>query len=135
MNKKERFFINTECSCGDSYYNAYPQAMEYATQLKEKDFDIKRIVLYIRSKTQPLAQEAIKQLDNYSFKFEVETIKTYKDIIYVNPSDIVICCGMDADDIFEIDDYHNVKYIIAIPFTIVNIKQWINRWDGDVKEI
>ena len=50
--------------------------------------------------------------------------------MYGNASDIVICCGMDADDILKIDDYHSVKYIIAIPWLRRLTDKWIKTWNA-----
>ena len=117
-----KFYIDTEANDDD----AYKLAMQFACKLAKKDSSIKKIVLYIHTKQNTgwferlFGSEIVKKLFNglkftdCPVPFKFETKLTYKNAIHGNASDIVICCGIDSDDLLKIDDYHSVKYIIAI---------------------
>lgn len=136
MNTK--FYIDTEANDDD----AYRLAMQFACELAKKDSNIKRIVLYIHTKQNTgwfdrlFGNETVKRLFNEvkfndcPVPFKFETKLTYKGAMYGNTSDIVICCGIDADDILKIDDYHSVKYIIAIPWLRKFTDKWIKTWNA-----
>lgn len=133
-----RFYIDTEANDDD----AYQFAMQYACSLAEKDSDIQRIVLYIPGKqttgwfNRLFDSNTVKKLftglkfSDCPVPFKFETKITYKKSQYGNPSDIVICCGIDSEDIFKIDDYHSVKYIIAIPWLRKFTEKWIKTWNA-----
>ncbi len=136
MNTK--FYIDTEANDDE----AYRLAMQFACELAKKDNTIKRIVLYIHTKQNTgwfdrlFGHETVKRLFNgikfsdCPVPFKFETKLTYKGAMYGNTSDIVICCGIDADDILKIDDYHSVKYIIAIPWLRKLTDKWIKTWNA-----
>jgi hypothetical protein len=134
MNTK--FYIDTEGNDD----NAYKMAMRFACQLAKEDAEIKKIVLYIHTKTniglfdRLFGTEIVKKLfSGYKFTncpilFKFETKVTYKKSIQDNESDIVICCGMDSEDLFTLDNYYFVKYIIAIPWQRQLSDKWIKTW-------
>ncbi|MFH1187434.1 MAG: hypothetical protein V1688_01070 [bacterium] len=136
MNTK--FYINTEAN--DDV--AYKLAMKYACELAKNDSDIKRIVLYIHTKQNTgwfnrlFGYDTVKKLFNglkfrdCSVPFQFETKLTYKNTMYDNASDIVICCGIDSSDILKIDDYSSAKYIIAIPWSRKLTEKWIKTWNA-----
>gem|GEM_PF-650004 len=136
MNTK--FYIDTEANDD----KAYRLAMQFACELAKKDSNMKKIVLYIHTKQNTgwfdrlFGHEDVKRLFNglkfndCPVPFKLETKLTYKSAMYGNASDIVICCGMDADDILKIDDYHSVKYIIAIPWLRRLTDKWIKTWNA-----
>jgi len=139
---KGRYYIKTEIGDGDSYYDSYQFAMDYAAGIAECDTGIERIILYIHYKQNTSLLEncfdsiEINKLRKKGLKiagcpvlFKIETPNSYDDEIFAKPSDIVICCAMDSDDIFNIDDFNKVKYIIAVPFKLDAIKEWIDRWE------
>lgn len=137
MNSK--FYVHTEGNDD----NSYKLAMQFAVELAKKDSSIKRIVLYIHTKNNTgwferlFDSQMVKQLfSGYKFSdcpvpFKFETKITYKNAIYGNSSDIVICCGMDSDDLLKIDDYRSVKYMIAIPWLLNLSDKWIKTWNPD----
>ncbi len=133
-----KFYINTEGNDD----NAYKIAMQYACELAQKDKDIKRIVLYIHTKNNTGWFERLfdcntvkKMFNGLKFSdcrvpFKFETKITYKNAMYGNPSDIVICCGIDSEDLLKIDDYYSVKYMIAIPWLRNLSDKWIKTWNA-----
>jgi len=139
MNTK--FYIDTEANDD----KAYQLAMQFACELSKNDSEIKKIVLYIHTKQNTswfarfYGDDVVKKLFNgLKFNdcpamFKFETKLTYKKSQYGNSSDVVICCGIDSDDILKIDDYHSVKYIIAIPWIKKLTEKWIRTWSA--KEI
>lgn len=138
---ENRFYINTEGNDDD----AYKQAINYACEIANQDTQIKRIILYITTKQNTgwferlYGDECVKKIfkgatiKGCRVEIKFETCLTYAKDKYHSPSDIVICCGLDSDDIFKIDDYYSVKYIIAIPWLKKYSEQWIKTWNA--KEI
>ena len=136
-----KFYIDTETNDDESY----KLAMQFACELSKKDPEVKKIVLYIHTKQNTgwferlFGNEVVKKLftglkfNGCPVNFIFETKLTYKKAQYGNNSDIVICCGLDSDEILEIDDYHSVKYIIAIPWLKNLTEKWIKTWNA--KEI
>jgi hypothetical protein len=136
MNTK--FYLNTEGN-DDA---AYQTAIQFACELSKTDEEIKRVVLLIHTKRSTgwferlYGNEIVKKLflgvrfKGCSLLYKFETIITYKSAQYGNSQDIVICCGLDADDIFEIDEYFSAKYIIAIPWSKKLTDKWIKTWNA-----
>lgn len=124
---------------------AYQKAMQFACELAISDSEISRIILLIHTKHntgwfQRLFGEEIvnKMFSGYKFSDCPATVKfetkiTYRHSQYGNRSHVVICCGLDSEDIFKIDDYYSVKYIIAIPWLKKLTDKWIKTWNA--KEI
>lgn len=133
-----KFYINTEGNDDKSY----ALAMQFACELAKNDLDINRIVLYIHTKNNTgwferlFDYNTVKKLfDGLKFSdcrvpFKFETKITYKSAVYGKPSDIVICCGIDSDDLLKIDDYYSVKYMIAIPCLLSLSEKWIKTWNA-----
>lgn len=133
-----KFYIDAEANNDE----AYQTAMKFACELAKKDDNIKRIVLYIITKQNTgwfdrlYGNDTVKKMFNGNmFKgcpvpFKFETKLTYKKSQYNNSSDIVISCGMDADNVFELDDFSSVKYIIAVPWQRKLTEQWIKTWNA-----
>lgn len=131
---KQRFYIGTQGNDD----KAYKEAMEYACKLAKSDSDIRRIVLLIHSKQntgwfERLFGPDIEQqlFRGVSFKecepvFKFETKRTYKDSHI--PSEIVITCSLDADEISKIDDFFSIKVIIAIPWNQSELQKWVSTW-------
>ena len=136
MNTK--YYINAEANDD----NAYQLAMKFACDLSKKDTEVKRIVLYIHSKQNTgwfdrlYGNETVKNLfnglkfNNCPVPFKLETKLTYKKSQYSNASDIVISCGIDSENVLEIDDYRSVKYIIAVPWLKKLTEKWIKTWNA-----
>ncbi|UZJ64360.1 hypothetical protein OKW96_18585 [Sphingobacterium sp. KU25419] len=60
--------------------------------------------------------------------FKLETLKTFKSS-GSTPSEIVIACGLCSEDILEIEDFHSVKAIIAIPWLADELDKWLKTWN------
>lgn len=132
---KQRFFIAT--SGNDD--KAYREAMQYACMLAENDMEIKKVVLLVHAKQNTgwferiFGRDTEKQLfKGTTFKnrkpvFKFETKKTYKDSY--TPSEIVITCGLDSDDVLPIDDFYSVKAIIAFPWLANGLDKWVQTWN------
>ena len=135
MNTK--FYIDTEANDDE----AYQRAMQFACKLAKSDTEVKRVILYINTKQNVgwferlYGIEVVKKLfSGLKFKdcpvpFKFETKLTYQKLQYGNASDIVICCGIDSDDILKIEDYRSVKYVIAIPWLRKLTDKWIRTWN------
>ena len=132
---KHRFYIDTSGNDDD----AYREAIAYAYELAKADPEIKRIILLIHTKSNSTLFERLfnleiaKKLLTTGIKaytdhplLKGETKKTYSE--GQNPSEIVITCGFEPDDIFRIDDFDSVKAIIAIPWLKDGIKKWVQTW-------
>jgi len=136
MNTK--FYIDTEANDDD----AYQLAMSFACELSKKDSDIENVILYIHTKRNTgwfdrlYGPETVKKLfkgarfNDCPALFKFETKLTYKSSMYSNSTDIVICCGIDSEDILKIDNYSSVKYIIAIPWLRELTEKWIRTWNA-----
>lgn len=132
---KQRFFIATSGNDDE----AYREAMQYACKLADNDPEIKRVVLLVHTKQNTgwferiFGREIEKQLfKGTTFKncrpvFKFETKKTYNDSY--TPSEIVITCGLDSEDVLPIDDFYSVKAIIAIPWLVDGLDKWVQTWN------
>ena len=136
MNTK--FYLDTEANDDASYQFA----MNFACSLLKKDLSIKKIVLFVHSKRTTLWFERLfgkdivkKMFNGFNFNdcpvpFKIETVTTFKKSQHINDNDIVICCGLDSEYIFKIDDYSSVKYIIAIPWLKKRTEKWVKTWNA-----
>lgn len=132
---KERFYIDTEGNDDE----AYREAMLFACKKAAEDDEIKRVVILVHTKQNTgwferiFGREIEKQLfKGTTFKdckpiFKFETKKTYNDNF--KPSEIVITCGLDAEDVLKIDDFYSVKVIIAIPWLRDRLQKWVQTWN------
>ncbi len=132
---KQRFYIDTQGNDDE----AYREAMQYSCQLADNDSEIKRVIILVHTKQNTgwferlYGREIEKQLfKGTTFKdckpvFKFETKKTYNDSH--TPSEIVITCGLDAEDVLKIDDFYSVKAIIAIPWLRDKLQKWVQTWN------
>lgn len=128
-----KFYVDTQGNDDKAYFNA----ILFASTLAKNDDSIKRIVLYVHTKgatnwfERMFGAQTTKKLfagcriENISVPLKTETVITYSNH-YGSNEDIVICCGMDSNDIYKIEDYDYVKYIIAIPWIKSNTQEWID---------
>lgn len=112
--------------------------MQFACKLADEDSEIKKVILLAASKKNTgwldrlYGAKVVKQLfGGKTFKsckpvFKIETTQTYKD--KYTPSEIVITLGLDAADLFKVDDYYSVKGIIAIPWLKKHTEKWVQTW-------
>lgn len=133
---KNKFYVNAEGN-DDA---AYKTAMQFACELSKKDQEINRVVLLIHTKTNTgwferlFDSETVKKLfigirfKDCSPLYKFETMITYKKSQYGNPQDVVICCALDSEDIFKIDEHYSAKYIIAVPWLKQLSEKWIKTW-------
>lgn len=131
---KQRFYIDTHGNDDE----AYKEAMQFACKFANSDNEVKRVILLIHSKQNTgwferlFGGAVVKQLFNGTkFKdcnpiFKFETLRTYKD--GYGQSDIVITCGLDAEDVLKIDDFYSIKAIIAVPWLRDKIEKWVKTW-------
>lgn len=132
---KQRFYIDTQGNDDE----AYREAMQFACTLADEDNEITRVVLLVSTKQNTgwferlYGKEVEKRLfTGTKFKdckplFKFETKKTYND--NYKPSEIVITCGLDAEDVLKIDDFYSVKAIIAIPWLPDMLQKWVQTWN------
>ncbi len=132
----DRYYIDTH---GNDDV-AYREAIQFALELAKADQNITKVVLLIGTKTQTgwferlFGREIEKKLftgvkfDGNDALFKFETKITFKD----NDADgsvIVISCGLNADDLYKIDDYYSISSIIAIPWLQERLLPWIKTWN------
>jgi len=132
--EKQRFYIDTQGNDDE----AYREAMKFACKLADKDPEIERVVILIHTKQNTgwfdrlYGGEVVKKLlvgtkfTNCRPSFKFETKRTYDD--YSSPSEIVITCGLDSEEVLKIDDFYSVKAIIAIPWLKDSLKKWVQTW-------
>jgi len=132
----KRFYINTSGNDDE----AYRFAIEFACKLANNESNIQKIILYIANKQSTgwferiYNKETVKKLfngikfENCPAIFKFETIKTIKKIYSDVASTIVISCGMNSNELFEIDEFQNINYIIAIPWLFEATEKWIRTW-------
>ena len=136
-----KFYFDTEGN-DDS---AYKTALQFACELSINDPELDQIILLIHTKRNTgwfqrlFGDKVVKEMfSGYQFNdcpavVKFETKITYRQLQYGNRSHVVICCGLDSEDILKIDDYDSVKYIIAIPWLKKLTEKWIKTWNA--KEI
>lgn len=132
---KQRFYIDTEGNDDE----AYREAMQFACKLADEDNEITRVVILVHTKQNTGWFERLygrdvekKLFTGTKFKdckplFKFETKKTYND--NYTPSEIVITCGLDAEDVLKIDDFYSVKAIIAVPWLRDRLQKWVQTWN------
>lgn len=130
MSKKHYYF--------DTYGNdddAYEKAFQYAVSVIKQNPELNRITFLVPSKNSTgwldriYGESTVKKLFNginyNGVIVKIETIKTYKNN-YGNALEILICCGLNSEEIFKAQDYMQVDTIIAIPWLKENTQSWIN---------
>ena len=134
-----KFYVNIP---QDGYnLDAYKDAIRFAMTLAEECNDYNRIVLYIATKDnvsffdELFDKESIESLRKEMINCEgilycIRTKQTYSSDHSVQFNDILVSFGMDAEDLFELDDVIGVKCIIAIPWLKDKIHPWVQRWDA-----
>ena len=125
-----RFYIDTHGNDDGAYDKAY----KFALKLAKKDNNIKNIVFLVASKNntgwldrlygESVVKQLFKGIKEVNLLVKIETIRTYSKS-YANATDIVIACGLNSKEIFNIEDYRNVEYIIAIPWLKELAQSWI----------
>lgn len=121
----------------DTYGNddeSYDIALNFAAKLVKESKEISKIIFLVASKDTTGwlerlfgSQTVKKMFAGVTFSginVKIETIRTYKNN-YANPSDVIICCGLNSEEIFKIQDYRQVDTIIAIPWLKENTESWI----------
>lgn len=122
----------------DTYGNddeAYDKAFRFSAKLIKDKNELNSIIFLVSSKNNTgwldrlFGEKTVKQLFNGAvsngIQIKIETIKTYKNN-YGNSTEVVICCGLNSEEIFKAQDYRQVDTIIAIPWLKENTQSWIN---------
>ncbi|UZT98986.1 hypothetical protein ODZ84_05285 [Chryseobacterium fluminis] len=114
---------------------AYERALNFASNLVKESKELNKIIFLVASKNTTGwlerlfgSQTVKKMFSGASFlgtNLKIETVRTYKGS-YNNPSDVIICCGLNSDEIFKVQDYRQIDAIIAIPWIKENTESWIN---------
>ncbi len=132
--EKKRFYIKTYGNDDE----AYREAVKFACQLAEDDSDISRVVFLANTKSNTgwlerlYGQKTVNKLfSGMEFKdckptFIIKTRKTYSDPH--SSKDIVITMGLDSEDVMKVDDFYGVKAIIAIPWLLEQLEDWVQTW-------
>lgn len=133
---KERYYIATRGNDDE----AYREVMAFAADLVKAKPELKQVTLLIPAKNNTgwfdriLGPAIVKKLfTGYVFNnspaiFKFETAKTYSKRYGVQ-SEIVISCGLNADELVEVDDSYSSKVIIVIPWRPEGIQEWVTRWN------
>lgn len=135
-----KYYFDCQCS-----YEPYLKAENFANALAEKDQSITHIIFYIQSKkiTSDLDKifdfEKVKKMlkkkymNSRNIPVIIESVKSFKKSTSNNHKQnlIFICFGLDSKELFKLENYYNVKYIIAIPW----IRKLLNDWIDEFKPI
>lgn len=127
---RKYFYFDTELN-DDA---AYDRAVNFAAKLINENKTLKKIIFLVANKNSTGWLERLYGSQNVKKMFsgailsginvKIETIRTYTDS-YNDPTDVVICCGLNSEEVFKIQDYGHVDTIIAIPWLKQNIESWI----------
>lgn len=132
---KKRFYIDTQANDD----KAYLEALRHAIHLANEDEEITRIILLIGQKgnhgwfERTLGSDTVKNLykgtkfQDCRVPIKFETIRTYSDQ-YEGQKDIVFVCGLDSEQLFNVDDYYCVDTIITIPWVKEYTIPWLSTW-------
>lgn len=138
-----KFYINEE---GITDVGIWKKAFAYALSLLKNDKSIERIVFYFSKKEKIEVwfdkKENKKFIDslwlgmqntkNNNVIFCARTAQTYeKDNFY---NDIVISFGCVSSLLKELDKIETVRYIIAVPWQLSLIDEWIKESNAHVVE-
>ena len=138
-----KFYINEE---GITDVGIWKKAFAYALSLLKNDKSIERIVFYFSKKEKIEVwfdkKENKKFIDslwlgmqntkNNNVIFCARTAQTYeKDDFY---NDIVISFGCVSSLLKELDKIETVRYIIAVPWQLSLIDEWIKESNAHVVE-
>jgi len=114
---------------------AYEKALSFAVKTIKGNPNLNRITFLVPSKTntgwldriygEKTVKKLFKGLNSNGINVKIETVKTYKNN-HSTSSEIVICCGLNSEEIFKAQDYRQVDTIIAIPWLKENTQSWIN---------
>ena len=137
-----KFYINEE---GITDVGIWKKAFAYALSLLKNDKSIERIVFYFSKKEKIevwFDENEDKELIDSLWKgmhdecnnvvFCARSSQTYeKDNCY---NDTIISFGCVSSILKELDKYEQVKYIIAIPWCMDNIKAWKEEYNPQLIE-
>lgn len=123
--------------------NAFGKCLQKAIEIAGLDSEIDCIVLYSYAKsnfcmlTEIFGESLIKRMFSFPVNmdpspkpFLCATEKTYGNREY-NNKDIVVCCHLNSQAVFKVDDYASAKYVIALSWTNDGLDEWINRWNAE----
>lgn len=125
--------------------NVLEACIEKAFEIADADDEIARVVFYSYTKnnfmqvsrvfgddyvdvmfTRPLkfneCSKPIRCMTAITYKKECE----YRE----SPKDVVVCCHMDSNAVFKMDDYRTAKYIIALSWKLDGLDAWKKRWNA-----
>nr|WP_315246648.1 hypothetical protein [uncultured Flavobacterium sp.] len=135
-----RFYIDTYGNDDQAYDNAY----KFALKLAKTDINIKKIIFLVATKSntgwldrlygETTVKQLYKGIRKDTLLLKIETIKTYSDS-YSNAAEVVIACGLNSKEIFKVEDYRNVEYIIAIPWLKELTQSWITTKNPSILNI
>lgn len=127
---RKYFYFDTELN-DDA---AYDRAVNFAVKLIRENKGLNKIIFLVPNKNSTGWLDRLYGSQNVKKMFsgatlsginvKIETIRTYTNS-YNDPTDVVICCGLNSEEVFKIQDYRHVDTIIAIPWLKQNTESWI----------
>ena len=129
-----KYYINKE---GITDKSIWKEAFAYALSLLKNDKSIERIVFYFSKKEKievwfdkkedkefiDSLWQGMQNTKNKNVIFCARTAQTYtKDNCY---NDIIISMGCISSILKDIDKYKTAKYVIAVPWQLCLIDEWI----------
>ncbi|WP_394674601.1 hypothetical protein [uncultured Chryseobacterium sp.] len=124
------YFFDTQGNDDESY----DRALNFAVKLVKGDPALNKIIFLVPTKNnigwldRLYGEQTVKKMFNGAsyagVNVKIETIRTYGKN-YSNPSEVVICCGLNSEEIFKAQDYRQVDTLIAIPWVKENTESWI----------
>lgn len=136
--ERTKFYVNIP---RDGYnLTAYKDAVRYAMKVAKERDGINRIVFYIATNDnidfldELFSEQSIEALykgyEQDGTHYCIRTKRTFASDHSVRFKDIVISFGMDADELYKLDDMVGVECVIAIPWLKDKIIPWVQRWDA-----
>lgn len=114
-----------------------------AFELADSDDKVECVVFYSYTKNNFMqvgkifGEDNVNQMFSRPMKFKecTKPIKCATEITYKRecqyknmPKDVVVCCHMDSEAVFKVDDYMTAKYIIALSWNMEGLNEWKMRW-------
>ena len=141
--KGNKFYINSE---GINDKTVWKRAFVFALSLLKKDKCLERIVFYF-SKKDKIEVWFDKEKDNklISDLWAGRKYMEYGDVVFCAKSslmyhkdnccnDIVISFGCMSCVLKELDKHGSAKYIIAVPWQLSLIDEWVKEYNAQIVE-
>lgn len=135
--KKVRYYIDT-VGVDDQ---AVKDSFSKATEICQSDKSVTQITFLIHTQSntgyfeRAFGSDKLKGLFQGSITaykggppVKIETVKTIKGY----EGNLILCpFGLKSDELFGFDDFHNVSYVIAVPWLKDSVDIWAKTWEAE----